>query len=162
MACDVEGCKAGYSQVYMQVASAHGVLDGLTGACVLPMGGPICEVAAAGDADVPLTLSAPFIVFPEGFSYPEVPASEDPLLVVRERPGGGRTLYFAGGIGSLAWTMPYPDLKCLIANAVRWAAHGDLPVAIQGPPTLQASLRVQPGRRMVHLINLTGGERFFS
>jgi len=162
MACDVEGCKAGYSQVYMQVASAHGVLDGLTGACVLPMGGPICEVAAAGDAGVALTLSAPFIVFPEGFSYPEVPASEDPLLVVRERPGGGRTLYFAGGIGSLAWTMPYPDLKCLIANAVRWAAHGDLPVAIQGPPTLQASLRVQPGRRMVHLINLTGGERFFS
>ncbi|MCJ7551598.1 MAG: beta-galactosidase trimerization domain-containing protein, partial [Anaerolineae bacterium] len=162
MACADPDCKPGYAQVYMQVADQHPVLDGLAGTSVLPMGGRMCEVVADAGTRVPLTLSAPFIVFPEGFSYPEVPASNDPLLVIKEHATGGRTLYFAGSLGTLAWTVPYPDLQRLIANAVRWAAGDALPISVDGPSTLQVSLRVQPGRRLVHLINLTGGERFFS
>jgi hypothetical protein len=110
---------------------------------------------------VPATLSAPFLVFPEGWSYPRVDASGDPLVVAREHAGGGRTLYFAGAAGTLYWSMPYPDLARLITNAVTWAAVGRQPVTVTAPPTLQISLRVQPGRRMVHMVNLTGGERFF-
>jgi len=57
--------------------------------------------------------------------------------------------------------VPYPDLRDLISNAVRWAACDVLPLRVDGPASLQVSLRTQPGRYLVHLVNLTGGERFF-
>ncbi len=196
----------GYKQVYMQIADEHPLLRGVegttpprtgtaspgtgtaspgTGTALLPMGGSICLVSAAEDADVPLTLSAPFVVFPEGFSYPTAPAPGHPLAVTRELAGGGRSVAFSGALGSLAWTVPYPDLQELIANAVRWAAADRLPLRVTAPPTLQVSLRKQsvpaqpssvggsasrpkscgsgscPDLRIVHLINLTGGERYF-
>jgi hypothetical protein len=155
------GPEEGYKQVYMEISERHPILQESAGTSVLPMGGDYCVVSAAKEADVPLTLSAPFIVFPEGFSYPKRPASEDPLVVIREHESGGRTLYFSGRPGALYHTMPYPDLGYLIANAVTWAADGVLPVYVEGPPSLQVSIRTQPNRRLVHLINLTGGDRFF-
>jgi hypothetical protein len=156
--------EAGYKQVYMKLVNAHPILDGMAGTSVLPMGGDYCVVAQAAGTEMPLTLSAPFIVFPEGFSYPKISASDDPLALIRTPEGGGRTVYFPGQLGSLAWTVPYPDLQRLIADTVAWAAGGELPLQVAGPPTLQVSLRKQhdPERRLVHLINLTGGERFFS
>jgi hypothetical protein len=152
---------SGYKQAYMQLLPDHPLLVGLEGTSVLPMGGDYCVVTSAPDTTVPATLSAPFIVFPEGWSYPTGEASGHDLVVAREHAGGGRTVYFAGAPGALYWVMPYPDLARLITNAVTWAAGGSQSLYVTAPPTLQVSLRVQPGRRMVHLINLTGGERFF-
>jgi hypothetical protein len=212
----MDSADEGYKQVYagihhrMDIEHPHPLLAGMDETSLLPMGGEYCLVSAATDAAVPLTLSAPFIVFPEGFSYPTVPASGAPLAVARQLEGGGRSVYFAGALGSLAWTVPYPDLQELIANAVLWAADGRLPLRVTAPATLQVSLRKQTlrplpsgegqgeggsasrptaapcgsgsrpdlrfpqssregwregaalvERRMVHLINLTGGERFF-
>ena len=161
----------GYKQVYMvrqqttteqqTVTGDHPILAGMEGTTVLPMGGDLHVVTAASDTEVPLRLSAPFIVFPEGFSYPTSPASGEPLMVAREHSQGGRTIHFAGAMGTLAWTVPYPDLRRVLANAVTWAAHDALPIRVGGPPSLQVSLRIQQNRRLVHLINLTGGERFF-
>ncbi|MBN1247275.1 MAG: beta-galactosidase trimerization domain-containing protein [Anaerolineae bacterium] len=153
----------GYKQVYMQLSdeNRHPVLGGFETTSVLPMGGDICLVVPRKDTEVPLTLSAPFIVFPEGFSYPKQPASHHPLMAIKEQPEGGRAVTFTGKLGTLYWTMPYPDLGRLIANMVRWAAVDALPIEVEGPGTLQVSLRRQGDRRMVHLINLTGGERFF-
>ncbi len=161
----------GYKQVYMEITrdgrrgEGAAILAELDGTTVLPMGGDICAVSAGSETEVPLTLSAPFLVFPEGLSYPDPIHSSagdpDPLTVLRIHPGGGRTGYFAGRPGALSWTVPYPDLHRLLANAVSWAATDQLPVRVTGPTTLQISLRTQPGRRMVHLINLTGGPRFF-
>ncbi len=158
----------GYKQVYMDIVQQHPLVDGLEGTSVLPMGGDYCVAAPMPGTTVPLTLSTPFIVFPEGFSYPTPSTSEteiaggDPLAMIKESETGGRSVYFSGALGSLAWTVPYPDLQRLIANAVRWAADDVLPVRVTAPPTLQVSLRTQASaRRMVHLVNLTGGERFF-
>ncbi|MGC9347079.1 MAG: hypothetical protein ACP5JG_02980, partial [Anaerolineae bacterium] len=157
----MESPEEGYKQVYMEIAERHPILADSAGTSVLPMGGDYCVVTAAEDASEPLTLSAPFIVFPEGFSYPKHPASGDPLAIVREHEGGGRTVYFSGRPGALYWTMPYPDLGRLVVNAVTWAAGDVLPVYVEGPPTLQVSVRTQQNRRLIHLINLTGGKRFF-
>ena len=182
--------EAGYKQTYMSIVEHHPILEGIVGTHVMPMGGDVCVVEAEGGTRAPLELSAPFIVFPEGFAYPR-PTSDaglartqggqaslgpadvtqtgdgTPFAVVRECPGGGRTVYFAGTVGSLFWTVRYPDHGRLIANAVRWAAREALPVIVKGPATLQVSLRSQLAtsehtkRYLVHLINLTGGERFF-
>ncbi len=154
--------EVGYKQVYMDIASDHAILEGIGGTSVLPMGGDYCPVTADEDAEVPLTLSSPFIVFPEGFSYPKTDPSRDPLVVARETKSGGRTVYFAGQVGRLFWNVRYPDHSRLIANAVRWAQNEEPPMRIDAPPSLQISLRKQPGRLMLHMINLSGGDRFFS
>jgi hypothetical protein len=151
----------GYKQVYMDIAASHPILEGIEGTSLLPMGGDYCRLVAVSGADVPLVLSAPFIVFPEGWAYPTRQATSDPLVVAREHPAGGRTIHFAGRPGDLFWVVRYPDHGRLLVNAVTWAAHRQLPVRVSGPKTLQVSVRRQPGRSMVHLINLTGGERFF-
>jgi hypothetical protein len=66
-------------------------------------------------------------------------------------------------IGKVFYANRFPPLGALIADAVRWAHDGPLPVEVEGPSTLHTSLRrLADGRVAVHCINLTGGERFFS
>jgi hypothetical protein len=81
------------------------------------------------------------------------------MLVCLES-GAARSVYFAAQIGQLAHTLHYPDHARLLANAVRWAAHYELPLRVQAPPGLQISLRRQNSRRLVHLINLAGTRLF--
>jgi hypothetical protein len=154
--------ETGYKQVYMNVASDHAILEGIEGTSLLPMGGDYCPVEVTDGTEVPLTLSAPFIVFPEGFAYPDVEPSRDPLVVTHEHASGGRIVYVAGQLGRLFWNVRYPDHGRLIANAVCWARDAELPIRIEAPPSLQISLRKQPGRLMLHMINLSGGDRLFS
>jgi hypothetical protein len=50
----------------------------------------------------------------------------------------------------------------LVADAVRWVARGQVAVEVAAPPTLQVSVRRQSGRRLIHVVNLTAGERLFT
>jgi hypothetical protein len=109
-----------------------------------------------------LARTAPFQAFPEGWSYPTQKDPDDPILIVNQNPGAGRTAYFATPIGKSFWQSRFPDLATLIRDTVNWAAVAAPPVRIEGPPTLHTSLRRSPGKFMVHCINLTGGERLFS
>lgn len=149
----------GYAQAYMVRAVDHPVLIGLDGVGLFPAAGRYCPAKPAASAAVPLTLSASFIVFPEGLSYPKQSASGAPQIICQEA-GKGRSVYFPAQVGLLAHKLRYPDHAALLANAVRWAAHDGLPVRVEAPPGLQISLREQPGRRLVHLINLAGTRLF--
>ncbi len=157
---------AGYKQVYATKTGQHPVLAGLEGTSVVPLGMDYAVVEV--NTHVPhtlgvqvlLELGAPFIVFPEGYSYPTRTASGDPMAIVAENERGGRVVFFPGRPDALFWTVPYPDLGRLLANAARWTAHDALPVRVEAPKTLQVSVRKQSQRLLVHLINLTG-ERFF-
>jgi hypothetical protein len=150
------------TQVYMKPLANHPVLDGVRDAGLLPLGGWFCPVSTLGSAGPVLARTAPFKVFPEGWSYPGEKDPGDPLLIVNQNPGAGRTAYFAPQIGRTFWQSRFPDLATLLRDTVNWAAVAQPPLRIEGPPTLHTSLRRLPGRVMVHCINLTGGERLFS
>jgi hypothetical protein len=81
----------------------------------------------------------------------------EPFLVAG-RFGKGRTVYFAGDIGDRYWKHPLPEIRQLLANAVRWASRDALPVSVDAPETVEAVLTRQPSRNRVllHLINCTG------
>jgi hypothetical protein len=154
----------GYTQCYSQAANTpgakHPILSGLAETRLLPAAGRYCLVQPAPDTLVLQTLAAPFIVFPEGLSYPTHPATNHPMLTCIER-GGARSVYFSSQIGQLAHTLHYPDHAALLASAVRWAAHDQFPIRVQAPPGLQISLRRQfIGTELVHLINLAGTRLF--
>ena len=52
-----------------------------------------------------------------------------------------------------------PDHGILLANAVRWATNGALPLSLKGPGHIDCKLYRQDNRLIVHLTNLTGANR---
>jgi Hypothetical glycosyl hydrolase 6/Beta-galactosidase trimerisation domain len=158
----VIGEQRGVVQAYAKKSLDHPVLAGLRETELLPLSGLFCPVTTQAPAKVVLARTAPFQTFPEGWSYPQEKDPDDPILIVNQNPGAGRTAYFAPQIGRAFWQSRFPDLATLIRDTVQWAANTEPPLRIVGPPTLHTSLRRSGDRFMVHCINLTGGERLFS
>lgn len=151
-----------YKQSYLNVRLPdHPLLEQLGETSVIPASNSCCHVTASQASAVPLTLSAPFRVFPEGMSYTQEPDTGIPMLITNEQVSGGRTVYFAGQPDTAFARVGYPDWALLLVNAVRWTTRNDLPHSVDGPATLLATLRVQEGRRLVHLVNVNGGRRMF-
>ena len=151
-----------YKQAYMNISNKnHPILNELGNTRVIPAAGQYCKVEAGPDANVLLTLSAAFRVFPEGMSYTLKPDTGNPMLVVSEHSSGGKVVYFQGQPDTSFLRVAYPDLGLLMVDAVKWTLEEQMPLFADAPTTLYVSLRQQDGRRMVHLINLTGGRRMF-
>lgn len=153
-----------YKQSYLNVQNdshSHPLLEKLGDTSVIPASNNYCRVSAAKESVVPLTLSAPFRVFPEGQSYTLEPDTGMPMLIAREHAGGGRTVYFPGQQDTAFARYGYPDWALLLVNAVLWTTRERLPLQVEGPETLLATLRVQEKRRLVHLVNVNGGRRMF-
>ncbi len=150
-------------QSYFRVAGSHPVTGGLDGTTVVPAAGSYCIVEPARDASVPLRFIPPFRVSPEGIAYGTVEQADTPMAVAREGAGGaGRAVYFPTQVDKYYGKLGYPDLKALLVNAALWTAGGSPVLEVQAPPTLSLSLRAQEKRRLVHMVNLTGGRRFFT
>ena len=156
------GDQRGVAQAYAKKLLTHPALSDLQDVGLIPLSGSFCPVSVQAPATVVLARTAPFQTFPEGWSYPKEKDPDDPILVVNQNPGAGRTAYFAGQIGRAFWQSRFPDLATLIRDTVQWAAKSEPPLRVEGPPTLHTSLRRSGSRYLVHCINLTGGERLFS
>ena len=94
-------------------------------------------------------------------------AASAPSLPVRKEFGKGRVVYFP----SLQYDGPMPEMEPYfsisnrfwkrpknwpeLADAIQWAAKGNMPVEISGPSFLVANLVAQPDRQrmMLHLVN---------
>lgn len=48
-----------------------------------------------------------------------------------------------------------PDHANLLANIVRWAAHDEIPLQVDGPGLIDCHMYTQSGRTILHLVNLT-------
>ena len=77
-----------------------------------------------------------------------------PGLVVNEsRPG--RVVFLPADIDRRFAIDHLPDHGDLLANLVRWAARGNLPLEVRGRGLIDCELYRQPGRVILHLVNLT-------
>jgi len=148
-------------QNYCRLQIDHELLRGLEGTELVPVAGEFCLVEVAEGVDVPLKLAHPFVLFPEGMSYTAEPDLGHPMIIASEHPGGGRTVYLPGQMDRFHWKAGFPDLSQIMSNAVRWSARYDVPLECDGPNTIYTTLRRQDNRIMVHLVNLTGGQRYF-
>jgi hypothetical protein len=77
-----------------------------------------------------------------------------PALVVNES-APGRVAYLAADIDRRYAIDNLPDHGNLLANIIRWAAGDSLPVQIDGPGLVNCELYHQPGRLILHVVNLT-------
>jgi hypothetical protein len=149
---------AGLAQAYARPVPPHPLLEGID-ASLIAFAGPWHTVVCAGDAFIPIVRAAPFRVFPEGLSYPDEPDPAEPLAVLRDPADAGRTVFFPFAAGKCARRTGHPDNALLMTNAARWAARARMPLAAAVHPDVLATVRDQPGRRLIHLVNAAGAVR---
>jgi len=143
---------------YLRLTPAHvrhPVLASFEDSELLPFGGRLDVVSAVSTAQVPLSFVPPFPIYPPETSWMRQPSSALPALVLHEPPGGGRVAYLPADVDRCFGRDFLPDHATLLANVVRWAARERLPLEVDGPGMLDCHLYRQPGRLVLHLVNLT-------
>jgi hypothetical protein len=139
----------------------HAVLAGFDETDTIPFGGRIDVVRAEEGTTTLLTLVPPFPIYPPETSWMRHPTSDVPALVLNEA-SGGRGAYLAADLDRCFARSRLPDHARLLANLVRWTAGNDVPFEIDGPGFLNCQLYRQPGRLILHIVNLTGHETGFA
>jgi len=82
------------------------------------------------------------------------PRTNIPGLVLSESDRS-RVAYLPADIDRRFAIDNLPDHGDLLANLVRWAVRGNLPLEVSGRGLIDCELYRQPGRVILHLVNLT-------
>jgi hypothetical protein len=69
------------------------------------------------------------------------------------RYGNGKAVYFAGAPDRDYLKLTFPELKWLIADAVRMVARDPLPVEVKAPLSVEVNVFEREGQLVVHLVN---------
>ena len=136
-------------------SARHEVLAEYDQTDIIPFGGRLECVEPHGSAAVPLTYVPPFPIYPPEFSWMRTPQTSLPALILNESARQGRVAYLAADIDRCFAREEIPDHGRLLANLVRWTARGNIPLLVEGPGYLDCHLYRQPGRLILHLLNLT-------
>ncbi len=132
----------------------HQVLRGFEETDLLPFGGSLTALRVDATALVPLTFVPPFPTYPPETSWMRQPTSDIPGLVLSEH-GTSRVAYLPADIDRRYAREHLPDHARLIANIVRWVANESVPLAVEGTGFIDCHLYEQPGRAILHVVNLT-------
>ncbi len=133
----------------------HPVLDGFEETDILPYGGMLGEIQPTDDAEVLLTFIPPFPIYPPETAWMREPKTALPGLILRTHSNGGRIVFMPADLDRRYARDFLPDHGNLLSNLVRWTLKDDLPFLIEGAGLLDCHLYSQPGRLILHLINLT-------
>jgi hypothetical protein len=92
-----------------------------------------------------------------------IPGQRCPGIVAREF-GKGKVVYLPAALDAALWSYSFPYQRCLLTQAVQWAARRPCSVHVEAPMCVQATFFEQEhqGRRrqVIHLfngLNTTGG-----
>jgi hypothetical protein len=108
----------------------------------------------ATDAIVPLTYIPPFPTYPPETAWMRQSKTDIPGLVLSQH-GQSRVAFLPADIDRRYAMEHLPDHSRLLANTVRWAAADTLPLTVDGTGLIDCHLYQQPGRLVLHLVNLT-------
>ncbi len=133
----------------------HPALRGFDETDILPFAGRIEVVRPAAGTEVPATFVPPFPIYPPELSWMRQPRSDVPALVLHAPGGGGRVAYLAADLDRCFGRDNLPDHADLLANLARWVAADRIPLGVEGPGLIDCHLYRQPGRLILHLVNLT-------
>jgi hypothetical protein len=140
----------------------HGrtISSGFEQTSILPFGGRLDVVALSAEAKVALSWIPQFPIYPPEKSWMRHTTSGLPTVVLNESDVS-RVVYFAADIDRLFGRYHHPDHGRLLANAVRWASHDDIPLTVEGAGQLDCHLFTQGARKILHLVNLSQGGAWY-
>ncbi len=135
-----------------RIERQHPILDGFTETHWLP--GAEFRVPLRSVDNPVLTVVPGYVGYPPEMSYPPVPRTNEPAVVIRESRGS-RLAYIPGSIEATMWLSGHTDLSRLLQNAVRWVAGDNPPVRIEGKGLVETfAWETEPGFA-VHVLNYT-------
>jgi Hypothetical glycosyl hydrolase 6 len=148
----VDGPKAGDEPA--AVGERHPVLGGFDETDILAFGGTLSPLDVQATAVVPLTFVPAFPTYPPETAWMRQPATEIPGLILSQH-GSARVAYMPADVDRRYAREHLPDHAALVANVVRWAAGGNVPLAVEGAGLVDCHLYEQSGRLILHMVNLT-------
>jgi hypothetical protein len=132
----------------------HPVLRGFDETDILPFGGRLEPVGVDAGAQVLLTFVPAFPIYPPETAWMREPKTDVPGLVLNA-VGDARIAFLPADLDRRFARDNLPDHGDLIANIVRWVARDDVPIVVEGAGLIDCHVYRQPGRLIVHLVNLT-------
>lgn len=148
-----------WTQTYLRLPPVlkerHEVFNGLGDTDILAFGGLLEPLELTAGVTVPLTFVPAVPVMPVEAVWMREPRTGIPGLVLNEKSGGGRVAYLPADLDRRFARDNLPDHGDLLANIVRWAVNDDLPLRVEGAGLIDCHLYRQPGRLVLHLVNLT-------
>jgi hypothetical protein len=133
----------------------HTVLRGFEETDILPFGGELGPLKVETNGRVLLTFVPAFPIYPPETAWMRQPRTEVPGLVLNTTATGSRVAFLPADLDRRFARDNLPDHGDLLANLVRWVAQDNLPLAIEGPGLIDCHFYRQPGRLILHLVNLT-------
>lgn len=150
---DVYGPKAGSEPAVSP--KRHPVLEGFEATDILPFGGLLLDVKPGAGRIIPATYIPSFPTYPPEMSWMEVERTDIPCLVLSDPEKTGRRVAYLPADLDRRYSRDYlPDHGRLLANLVRWAADGKIPLRVEGAGLIDCHLYRQPGRMILHVLNL--------
>lgn len=133
----------------------HSVLRGFEQTDLLPFGGTLENLRIDPSAEVLLTFVPAFPAFPPESVWMREPRTSIPGLILNRPNGQGRVAFLPADLDRRFARDNLPDHADLLANLVRWIAGDDIPLFVDGIGLIDCHLYHQPGRLILHLVNLT-------
>ncbi len=130
--------------------SRHAALNGFDETDIVPFGGVLTSLSIDPGATVPLTFIPEFPIYPPETAWMRHPKTNIPGLVIK-----GRVAFLPADLDRRYAREGFPDHGNILANLVRWAAAGSIPLHLEGPGLIDCNLYSQNGRLILHLVNLT-------
>jgi hypothetical protein len=148
----MDGPKAGDEPTI--TGTRHAVLRGFEETDIVAYGGSLTSLRVDKNAVVPLTFVPPFPTYPPETAWMREPRTDIPGLVLSEH-GKSRVAYMPADVDRRYCREHLPDHARLLANVIRWAAADRIPLSVEGTGLIDCHLYQQPGRMILHLVNLT-------
>lgn len=156
------GDTSGYSRVYSKFDTSHKIAMRIPADGYMTSWGTLQKAQLKG-ARALANIYYPYLEptgdrFANIMANPPAVASEWAACTYHEF-GMGRAIYFTGGIDKDYLKLSFPELKWLIADAVRFVANDDLPITMKAPACVELTAFVkEEGRQLVlHLVNFQPG-----
>ncbi len=143
---------------YLRIESRPEFLaDGLEDTDIVPFGGTIRVSSSDGPLRPVMRFIPPFPIYPPEFSYIREPGTAA-AVYAGELAGGARVVYMPAGIDAAFGRFGLPDLRRVLAGAVRYVLSGIFGAKLDtpGPGMAGFVLSESGGHLMAHVINLAG------
>ena len=133
----------------------HPVLRGFEKTDIIPYGGELERLDIDPDAQPLLTFIPAFPIYPPETAWMRQPKTDIAGLLVKTLRGGARVAFLPADIDRRFARDNLPDHGDLLGNIIRWISKDKMPFEISGPGLIDCHLYQQPGRLILHLVNLT-------
>ena len=133
----------------------HEVLRGFEETDILPFGGVLGPLRVDAGSQVLATFVPAFPIYPPETAWMREPKTDVPGVILNTIAGGGRIAFLPADLDRRFGRDNLPDHGNLLSNLIRWAAKDAISLAVEGAGLIDCHLYHQPGRLILHLVNLT-------